>query len=176
MTKKQRKTVLLTGASSSFGKYCCIKLIDAGFNVRASLPSFDCADDVHDTVFAHAENKAVIGDQLSFIELDLRKSENWTEALDRVDVIVQAAPPFHVEQPNTEVQFVSPAADGTLRRLIAEQATDLGLPPNLRPDTCISNRRAKEFLGIEFLHVDQAMRDAASSIIENNLNWASMAR
>lgn len=45
--------------------------------------------------------------------------------------------------------------------------------PNLDVRKNISNQRAKEILGIDFIAVDQAVRDAASSIIEHNPRWAS---
>lgn len=45
--------------------------------------------------------------------------------------------------------------------------------PNLSVLENISNPRISEILGIEFIAIDQAIRDTASSIIEHNPRWAS---
>lgn len=130
---KPRETVLLLDAYSTIGIFWCVQLIDAGFNVRASVPSYDCADKVHDAAFDYVENKAAIGDQLSFVEQALAENDSWVTALDGIDALVQA-PYFHAN---------------------------------------ISSQRSRELLGLNIIPVDQAAKDASSSIIEHSPRWAS---
>ena len=118
-TSEQKNTVLLTGASGFIAKHISVHLLNAGFNVRASLRSLDRADEVHDAVSAHVDDRASIGESLSFVELDLSKDEGWAEAMIGVDVLMHTASPFPLEQPDDEHQLIRPAVDGALRAIKA---------------------------------------------------------
>lgn len=139
------KTVLLTGASGFIAKHICVRLLDAGFNVRASLRSLDRADEVHDTVLSHVENKACIGDRLSFVELDLNSDDGWAGAMDGVDVLMHTASPFPMEQPDDENQLIKPAVEGALRAVKAAHAANIERVVMTSSSVAITNTQKGEY-------------------------------
>lgn len=138
-SQKAKKTVLLTGATGFIAKHICVQLLDAGYSVRASLRSLDRADEVHDAVSAHVNNKAIVGQYLSFVELDLNKDEGWAEAMTNIDVLMHTASPFPIEQPDDEELLIRPAVDGALRAVKAANSAGIRRIIMTSSSTAIAN-------------------------------------
>lgn len=137
--QKLKKTVLLTGATGFIAKHICVQLLDAGYCVRGSLRSLDRADEVHDAVSAHVNDKASIGQDISFVELDLNNDGGWAEAMAGIDVLIHTASPFPMEQPDDEEQLIRPAVDGALRAVKAANAAGIKRIIMTSSSTAIAN-------------------------------------
>ena len=114
-------TVLLTGASGYIGKHIALQLLEAGYDVRASVRSPSKADEVVAALSAHLADPTVTS-RLSFVHLDLTSDDGWNAALEGVDVLLHTASPFSVDKIKDENVLIRPAVDGTLRALRAAKA------------------------------------------------------
>jgi dihydroflavonol-4-reductase len=112
-------TVLLTGASGYIGKHITLQLLNAGFEVRASVRSGAKADEVRAAMVAHLPADFDLARKLSFVELDLESDSGWDAAIKDVDVLVHSASPFPIASPKDENDLVRPAVEGTLRAMKA---------------------------------------------------------
>ncbi len=123
------RTILLTGASGYIAKHVALKLLDAGFRVRASVRTPARADEVRSALAPHLAPHLADGtgleDRLSFVPLDLGRDEGWAEAMDGVEALVHTASPFPLAQPKDEADLIRPAVDGTLRALSAAHAAGI---------------------------------------------------
>ena len=113
--------VLLTGASGYIGKHITLQLLNAGYDVRASVRSNDKADEVRAAVTPQLTSPDSL-ERLSFVLLDLNDDAGWSEALDGCDVLLHTASPFVIDAPKDPEVLVRPAVDGTLRALRAAKA------------------------------------------------------
>ena len=111
--------VLLTGASGYIGKHITLQLLNAGFEVRASVRNGGKADEVRAAMLAHLPTGFDVAGKLSFVELDLESDSGWDAALQGIDVLVHSASPFPIAQPKDEDDLVRPAVEGTLRAMKA---------------------------------------------------------
>lgn len=110
-------TVLLTGATGFIAKRICLQLLNAGYEVRASVRTLDRGQEVVDAVAPHLKADEDLRKRLRFVALDLSKDDGWDEALSGTDALVHTASPAPVEQPKDENDLIRPAVDGTLRAL-----------------------------------------------------------
>jgi dihydroflavonol-4-reductase len=111
--------VLLTGSSGYIGKHITLRLLNDGFEVKASVRSSAKADEVRAAMVAHLPAGFDLGAKLSFVELDLESDAGWDAAIAGVDVLVHSASPFPISSPKDENELIRPAVEGTLRALRA---------------------------------------------------------
>lgn len=109
--------VLLTGASGYIGKHIALQLLQAGYDVVASVRTTAKAEEVRAAVKAHLPAKFDLVNKLTFMELDLEKDEGWDQALQGIDVLMHTASPFPIASPKDENDLIRPAVEGTLRAL-----------------------------------------------------------
>ena len=122
----QAKTVLVTGASGFIAKHICLKLLDAGYDVRGSLRSLARSREVVDAVAPYLTHDGDLDRRLTFVALDLGNDAGWDEAMEGVDVLMHTASPFPLEQPKNQDEIIRPAVDGTLRALKAAHKAGIG--------------------------------------------------
>ena len=111
--------VLLTGASGYIGKHITLRLLNDGYEVRASVRNNSKADEVRAAMIAHLPAGFDLAGKLSFVELDLESDSGWDAAIKGVDVLIHSASPFPIASPKDENDLIRPAVDGTLRAIKA---------------------------------------------------------
>jgi dihydroflavonol-4-reductase len=111
--------VLLTGSSGYIGKHITLRLLNDGFEVKASVRSAAKAEEVRAAMTAHLPTGFDLGSKLSFVELDLQSDAGWDAAIAGVDVLIHSASPFPISSPKDENELIRPAVEGTLRALRA---------------------------------------------------------
>jgi dihydroflavonol-4-reductase len=121
MASPSETLVLVTGGSGFVGSYCIIDLLNAGYQVRATIRSLSKS-----SVVKNALKKSGIAesslDRISFVEADLGKDEGWAEAVSGCTYILHVAAPFPASLPKHEDDLIIPAREGTLRVLRAAKA------------------------------------------------------
>lgn len=110
------KLVLVTGGSGFIAVHCILKLLQRGYNVRATLRSLSRADEVKSMLRVGGLTQF---ENLSFIEADLSDDKNWNEAVRDCDFVLHVASPTPVIKYTSEDEFIRPARDGVLRVLKA---------------------------------------------------------
>jgi nucleoside-diphosphate-sugar epimerase len=113
--------VLVTGGSGFVGAHCLVRLLKAGYRVRASVRSPGRESDVRAMV---AAGGAESGPNLNFAVADLTSDAGWPEAMAGCDRVLHVASPFPAGRPEHDDDVIVPARDGTLRVLRA--ARDAG--------------------------------------------------
>ncbi|MEO5891465.1 MAG: aldehyde reductase [Ferruginibacter sp.] len=111
-----KKLVLVTGGTGFVGTHVIIQLLQQGFTVRTTIRSVNKKNQVIETL---TRAGIVSFDNLSFIEADLNKDENWNEAVKDCSYVLHVASPFQLEEPKDENELIAPARDGVLRILRA---------------------------------------------------------
>jgi dihydroflavonol-4-reductase len=110
--------VLVTGGSGFLAGWQIVRLIQAGFEVRATLRDPSRATEVRRAV----EREVATGERLSFVEADLRRDNGWSEAVRGCCFVLHIASPFPSAQPKNPDELIIPARDGALRVLRAAVA------------------------------------------------------
>jgi len=111
--------VLVTGASGYIAKHIVLQLLQAGYEVRASVRSQQRTDQIRSAIESHINADIDLERVLTFVELDLNSDNGWSQALSGVDVLMHTASPFPSKSPDDESELIRPAVDGTLRALKA---------------------------------------------------------
>jgi nucleoside-diphosphate-sugar epimerase len=112
----------VTGGSGFIATHCIIRLLAAGYDVRASVRNLARADDVRAMLKVGG---AEPGDRLSFVAADLESDAGWPEAVAGCEYVLHMASPFPTSVPKHEDELIVPAREGALRVLRA--ARDAGV-------------------------------------------------
>ena len=131
--------VLVTGGSGHLAEWQIVKLLQAGYEVRASLRDLSRADEVR----AAVGREVAPGERLSFVQADLLRDAGWAVA--GCAFVLHLASPFPVAQPANADDLIVPARDGALRVLraavaakvrrivLTSSSSALSDPPGRRP-------------------------------------------
>ncbi len=114
--------VLVTGGSGFLAAHCILRLLDAGYRVRATVRSLSREAEVRALLKAGG---AEPGDAVSFGAADLLSDANWPQAVKGCPYVLHVASPFPSTMPKDENELIVPARDGALRVLRA--ARDAGV-------------------------------------------------
>jgi nucleoside-diphosphate-sugar epimerase len=108
--------VLVTGGSGFIGVHCILRLLDAGYRVRATIRSLSRAQDVRAML---KTGGAASADAVSFVAADLNADADWPDAVADCRFVLHVASPFPDRAPEHEDDLIVPAREGTLRVLKA---------------------------------------------------------
>ncbi|MBS1660766.1 MAG: aldehyde reductase [Bacteroidetes bacterium] len=108
--------VLVTGGTGFVGIHCILQLLQQGYKVRTTLRSLKRKEEV----FAMLREGGIHSfENLSFVEADLTRDDNWDTAVGDCTYILHVASPIHLELPKHENDMILPAVEGTIRVLRA---------------------------------------------------------
>lgn len=108
--------VLVTGGSGFLGSHCVLKLLHAGYSVRATVRSQAKADEVRKMLDSAGAPSAGM---VEFVQADLMSDDGWQAAMTGCEYVLHVASPFPSAVPKDEDEIILPARDGTLRVLRA---------------------------------------------------------
>jgi nucleoside-diphosphate-sugar epimerase len=111
---KNDTIVLVTGGSGFVGMQIILQLLQKGYIVRATLRSLKKKDELIKTLQANGISSIK---DLSFIEAELTKDDNWAEAMKGCHYVLSIASPVFFEVPKDENEAIRPALEGILRIL-----------------------------------------------------------
>jgi dihydroflavonol-4-reductase len=110
--------VMVTGGSGFLAQWQIVRLLQAGYEVRASLRDMAGAKAAR----AAVEREVVAEGRLAFVEADLGRDEGWPEAARGCRFVLHIASPFPAVQPKDPDELIVPGRDGALRVLRAAVA------------------------------------------------------
>lgn len=112
---KNSEIVLVTGGAGAVGIHCILQLLQKGYNVKTTLRSINKKDEVIQMLKTAGITSV---ENLSFVEADLTKDDNWEEVMKGCTYVLQVASPTHLESTN-ENEMIQTAVEGVLRVLKA---------------------------------------------------------
>lgn len=110
------KTVLVTGGTGFVGTHIIFQLLQRGYNVKTTLRSLSNKSKVIDTL---KSNGITTFDNLTFVEADLSKDDNWDLAMKGCNYLLSVASPVFFNIPKDENEVIRPASEGIIRVLKA---------------------------------------------------------
>jgi nucleoside-diphosphate-sugar epimerase len=110
------ENVLVTGGTGFVGTHIILQLLQKGYNVKTTLRSVSSKNKVIDTL---KSNGITSFDNLSFVEADLSKDDNWDVAMKDCDYVLSVASPVFMTIPKDENEAIRPAVEGIIRVLKA---------------------------------------------------------
>ena len=115
------ETVLVTGGTGFVGAHCIVQLLQKGYIVKTTLRSINRKNEVIDMLKTGgiASSDSYLKENLTFIETDLTKDNNWDEAMKGCNYVLHVASPIFLTLPKDENEMIRPAVDGTIRVLKA---------------------------------------------------------
>lgn len=119
MSEEHHKKAFVTGATGYIAKHIILQLLEAGYDVRASVRQLSRGKDVKATLANYTSDVINLDEKLEFVTLDLQKDEGWHDAMQGMDILLHTASPAPATQPKDENDLIKPAVDGTLRALKA---------------------------------------------------------
>lgn len=114
MTEKE--LVLVTGGTGFIAVHTILQLLTRGYRVRATLRNMERQDEVR-AMLTHGGLQNL--DNLTFIQADLTKDDNWHEAMLGVTYVMHIASSTPSSTDQSEEGMIRPAVEGTLRVLKA---------------------------------------------------------
>ncbi|WP_433202239.1 SDR family oxidoreductase [Dactylosporangium sp. CS-047395] len=115
-------TVLVTGGSGFIGGWCALALLEAGYDVRATVRDRRREPALREQLHAAAEFDDA---RLTVVPADLQRDEGWAEAVTGCEYVLHVASPTLRNAPESEAAMIATARDGVLRVLRA--ARDAGV-------------------------------------------------
>ncbi|QEL22794.1 aldehyde reductase [Bosea sp. F3-2] len=117
-----RDLVLVTGGSGFVAGHCILKLLAAGFDVRATLRS-----PARESRLREALKEAGIdaGERLQIATADLLQDDGWDAAMSGCAHALHVASPLASAAPKDEDELIRPAREGTLRVLRAAHRAEV---------------------------------------------------
>lgn len=115
-------TVLVTGGSGFVGIHCILQLLQQNYTVKTTLRSMNRQEEVINMLRVGGITSF---ENLSFIETNLSKDDNWDEAVKDCDYVLHIATPISLEVPKHENDVIVPAVEGTLRVLKAAKEANV---------------------------------------------------
>ncbi|MDO6432629.1 aldehyde reductase [Flavitalea sp. BT771] len=113
---EQKTNVLVTGGSGFLGAHCILQLLRQGYSVKTTVRSINQKSKVIEKL----KNGGISTfEDLSFIETDLTKDDNWPAAVKDCKYVLHTASPFPSTVPKDERELIVPAVEGTRRVLLA---------------------------------------------------------
>lgn len=103
-------TVLVTGANGFIGLNTVLRLLQLGYNVRATIRKDSHKKNILETLSKHVDTG-----RLEFLIVDLVNDEGLEFAVRGCDFVFHTASPYPAENPKDENELIIPARDGTLR-------------------------------------------------------------
>ncbi|MGC7873271.1 SDR family oxidoreductase [Desulfosporosinus sp. SYSU MS00001] len=112
-----QNNVLVTGGTGFLGVQIILQLLQKGYSVKTTLRSISSKNNVIDTL---KSNGITTFDNLTFVEADLLKDDNWDEAMKGCDYVFSVASPiFSAMSQKDETEAMRPAVEGIIRVLKA---------------------------------------------------------
>ncbi|HEY6902011.1 MAG TPA: NAD-dependent epimerase/dehydratase family protein, partial [Puia sp.] len=91
--------VLVTGGTGFVGIHCILQLLQNGYNVRTTLRSLKKQEEVFSML---REGGILSFENLSFVEADLTRDDNWDQAVEGCTYILHVASPIYLQAPKDE--------------------------------------------------------------------------
>lgn len=111
---EKKETVLVTGGTGFVAQRLILQLLQKGYNVRTTVRNLKSKDKV---VNALSSNGIKSFRELTFIEAELTKDDNWEEAMEGCKYVFSIASPVFFEIPKDEAEAIRPAVEGIYRVL-----------------------------------------------------------
>jgi dihydroflavonol-4-reductase len=112
--------VLVTGANGFIGLNLALRLLQLGYNVRATIRNETHKKNIVETLSKYLDTSG-----LEFAFVDLMNDDGWQSAVQGCDFVIHTASPYPAENPKDENELVIPAHDGTLRVLQSAQVVGI---------------------------------------------------
>lgn len=117
------QAVLVTGGSGFVAGHVILRLLTAGYTVRATIRSSSKEAEVRRAILDAGIETS--NQQLSFYVTDLTKDDGWAQAMNGCIFVQHVASPFPSSDPKDEHDLIQPAKEGTLR--VLKFARDAGV-------------------------------------------------
>ena len=138
MNMDNQDLVLVTGGSGFIAGWCIVRLLQAGWRVRATL----CPGERENDIRIGFEQEIDPGNRLSFVIATLDEDAGWTEATEGVTYIMHIASPVPSVMPKDDQVLIVPAREGTLRVLRAARNAKIKRVVMTSSTAAVSGRKA----------------------------------
>ncbi|MDJ1466884.1 aldehyde reductase [Cytophagaceae bacterium DM2B3-1] len=111
---ENKETVLVTGGTGFVGMHIILQLLQKGYHVKTTLRNLTTKEQLIGALKSHGITSF---DQLSFIEAELTRDDNWEVAMKGCTHVLSVASPVFFNVPKDENEAIRPAVEGILRIL-----------------------------------------------------------